>query len=152
MRRFLIAGAALIVVAAPALAQPPAYEPPSYEEDWDDADVAVAVDPREVARMAHVMDRLVGAVMDLPIGPIVVAVDPLGRSGYHPGATVRDMATRDDPYAEARIRAGIHGASRGIGAMSEALQRMMPALRRSFDEVSRSIEQAIDEADLDRPY
>jgi hypothetical protein len=104
--------------------------------------------PGQARAMAGAMDRLLGAVLDLPIGGIAAAVDPYGRGGYHPGATVRDMATRDDPYAEARMRAGIRGATRGVGAMSEALTRMMPVLQRSIDEVGREIAGAMDEADL----
>ena len=145
MRKLIIAGAALIA-AAPALAQPPVYDEP-----WED-EVEVALDPADVGRMAHTMDRLVGAVMDLPIGGIVAAIDPLGRSGYHPGATVRDMATRDDPYAEERIRAGIYGTTRGIGAMGEALTRMMPVIRHSLDAFSDGIAEAIEAVDDDRPY
>jgi hypothetical protein len=144
MRKSLIAITALIA-APPALAQPPAYE--------DDRDAPLAaLDPREVSEMARMMERLVGAVMDLPIGGLAEAIDPDNRGGYRPGDTIRDMAERDDPYAEERIRAGIQGATRGIGAMNEALHRVMPVLQRSLEEVSRSIEAAVDEAVPNRPY
>ncbi len=140
MRKFLIAAAAL-VAAAPVTAQP------AYDEDWDDEEVAAPLDARQIGQMAQAMDRLVGAVMDLPVGGIAAAVDPLGRGGVYPGDTLRDLATRDDPAAEARIRAGIRGAARGVGVMSETFARMLPMLRRSFDEMSRSLEVAIDEVE-----
>jgi hypothetical protein len=175
MRKLLLIGAAMLV-AAPLAAQPAAYDP-AYDaplpeamgddEDYDrqdydrqdydrqdydqqDRDEAgpPVLHPGQVRAMGGAMDRLLGAVMDLPIGGIAAAVDPHGRGGYHPGATVRDMATRDDPYAEARLRAGIRGATRGVGAMSQALARMIPVLQRSIDEVGREIEGAMDEADL----
>ena len=95
----------------------------------------------------EISDRMVGAIMSIPIGPIVEAVDPYGRGRYRPGDTIRDMATRDDPYAEERIRRGIQASARGMGAMTQALARAMPALRRSIEDVRRSMEQAIDEAD-----
>jgi hypothetical protein len=145
MRKSLIAAAAL-VAAAPAIAQP------AYDEDLADEARTEILDPREVGEMARMMDRLVGAVMDLPIGGIAQALDPEDRGGVRRDETLRDMAERDDPYAEERIRAGIHGATRGIGVMSEALARMMPVLQRSLEEVSRSIETAVDEAVPGRRY
>jgi hypothetical protein len=45
------------------------------------------------------------------------------------------------------MRAGIQGATRGIGAMSGALARMMPVLERSIAEVGREVEAAMDAAD-----
>jgi len=155
MRKLLILGAAAAALAVPAFAQPPAYDEDdyAYEEEVEGPEPApVLPHPGEVREIAGAMDRLVGAVMDLPIGGIARAVDPYGANSVPPGATVRDMATRDDPYAEARIRAGIHGATRGVGAMSEALARAMPVLQRSIEQVSRDMEAAIDQADIGRPY
>lgn len=145
MRKLIIAGAALFA-AAPALAQPPAYD-----DDYEVRDER-PLDARDVGRMAIAMDRMVGAIMDLPVGGIAAAVDPLGRGGVHPRDTVRDLAERDDPYAEQRIRAGIRGTARGVGAMSESFARMLPVLRRSIDEMSRSVEAAMDEAAYRDPY
>jgi len=156
MRKFLIAAAALGAFSAPAFAQP--YEPgepvpyqEEFEEEFEGED-AFVLDPAEIGRMAGVMDRMVGALMNLPIGGIAEAVDPLGRSGIGRGDTLRDVAGREDPFVEERIRAGIQGATRGLGAMSQAMQRMMPALRRSLDEISRSFEDAMAEVDQGRSY
>jgi hypothetical protein len=141
------------------------------DEDWDDEDdgrgdqgryndgrydqgrydqgrgAPPIVQPGQVEAMGGAMDRLVGAVMSLPIGGIAAAVDPYNRGGIHPNATVRDMATRDDPYAEERMRAGIRGATRGVGAMGQALARAMPVLERSIREVEREMEAAMDQVD-----
>jgi hypothetical protein len=140
MRRFLILGV-LLCAASPALAQPPG------EDDGWNGEEMVVPDGRQVDDAARRMDRLIGAIMDLPIGGIVAAVDPEGRGEYGRGDTVRDMAERDDPGAEARIRYGIRGASRSVGMMSQAFARAMPALRRSIQEIERSMATAIDEAD-----
>lgn len=154
MRKMLVAGAAF-ALAAPALAQQqpdipaPAYDDAAAAEvaadDYvaDARDEAPVIDQREVADMAQTMDRLVGAVMDLPIGGIVAAVDPEGRRGHRRDETVRDMATRDDPHAEARIRGGIHASTAGIGAMSQALAQMMPVFRRSMEEMERHMDRAM---------
>lgn len=145
MRKFIFTAVALLV-AAPALAQP------AYEDDRDPPRDEIAIDAADVARMGRAMERMVGALMDLPVGGIAAAIDPLGRGGVHPDDTVRDLAERDDPYAEQRIRAGIRGTASGIGAMSEALARMMPVLRRSIDDIRRSVDAAMDEADDREPY
>lgn len=143
MRKMIVAVAALALPAAAAAQQPPA--PPSgYDGYAEDArDEAPLLDQREIADMAQSMDRLVGAVMDLPIGGIMAAVDPEGRRGHRPDETVRDMATRDDPDAEARIRGGIQASTAGIGAMSQALAQMMPVFRRSMEEMERSMDRAM---------
>lgn len=147
MRKLIIAGAALLA-ATPALAQPS-----SYDEDHDyEARDERPLDARELGRMADAMDRMVGAILDLPVGGIAAAVDPLGRGGVRADDTMRDLAERDDPYAEQRIRAGIRGTARGVGAMSETLAQMMPMLRRSIDEMSRSFEAAMDDAEYRAPY
>ena len=171
MRNLLILGAA-VLAAAPLAAQPagsdrgPRYDAQRADaeredEAWDDEDFEAeereargngpVIQPGQVQAMAGAMDRLLGAVMDLPIGGIAAAVDPYNRGRIDPRTTVRDMATRDDPYAEQRMRAGIQGASRGVGAMSQALARVMPVLERSIDEVGREIEGAMDQADIGRP-
>lgn len=143
MRKLVIVGAALLA-ATPALAQPDIY--------IENEEVPPALDRRDIGRMAGAMDRMVGAIMDLPVGGIAAAIDPLGRGGIYPGDTVGDLASRDDPYAEARIRAGIRGTARGVGAMSEAMARMMPVLRQSIDEISRDVRAAMDEVEDGEPY
>ncbi len=145
MRKLMIAGAALFA-AAPALAQPDAHD-----DDYEVRDER-PIDARDIGRMANAMDRMVGAILDLPVGGIAAAVDPLGRGGIHPRDTMRDLAERDDPYAEQRIRASIRGTARGVGAMTESFARMLPVLRRSIDEMSRSFEAAMDEVDDRAPY
>lgn len=171
MRKLLLLGAAMLV-ASPILAQPagrvdgPAYDAPmpgpsAEDGEWEDEDyqgedrgrmAPPVVHPGQVEAMGGAMDRLLGAVLNLPIGGIAAAVDPYGRSNVPPGATVRDMATRDDPYAEQKLRAGIRGATRGVGAMSQALARVMPELERTIEQVEREVEAAVDAAEPRRPY
>lgn len=171
MREILIFGASL-ALAAPAMAQPPQYQPPQYQpsgdplpgyqgeapddrlegDDRDDLPQAGALpDPREMARHGQAMERMVGAVMDLPIGGIVAAVDPYGRGAYRPGDTVRDMATRDDPYAEDRIRHSLRATTAGMGALMEALARLTPVLRDTADQLERSVGEAMRGYDRGRP-
>ena len=170
MRKLLFLGAMLI--AAPLAAQPagprddrgydaPMPEAMSDEEDWDEEDYGQDVrggmappvlHPGQVEAMGGAMDRLLGAIMNLPIGGIAAAIDPYNRGRIPPGATVRDMASRDDPHAEQRLRMGIRGATRGVGAMSQALARVMPELERTIEQVEREMDAAMNAADIGRPY
>jgi hypothetical protein len=171
MRKLIFLGAAMIV-AAPVFAQSAAYDADAryeapmpqamtHDEEWDEEGYGgyeqdevgpPVLHPGQVEAMGGAMDRLLGAIMNLPIGGIAEAIDPYNRGRIPPGATVRDMASRDDPYAEQRLRAGIRGATRGVGAMSQALARVMPELERSIEQVEREMEAAIGAADIRRPY
>lgn len=141
MRTLLITAASL-AFAAPALAQPYPYPEAPGEE------VARDLPPtHEIDAMGNVMEGMVGAVMDMPVGGIVAAMEP-GR--YHSEAersrTVRDMATRDDPYAEERMRGSIDAITGQMGLMTEQLAVLIPVLSRSMIDLERRMEEAM------RPY
>ena len=141
MRKLLITAASL-AFAAPAVAQPYPYPGAPGEEV-----VRELPSTHEVEAMGHVMERMVGAVMDMPVGGIVEAMEP-GR--YHSEAernrTVRDFATRDDPYAEARMRGSIDAITGQMGLMTEQLAALIPVLSRSMIDLERRMEEAM------RPY
>ena len=164
MRKLLFLGAMLI--AAPLAAQPagprddrgydaPMPEAMSDEEDWDEEDYGQDVrggmappvlHPGQVEAMGGAMDRLLGAIMNLPIGGIAAAIDPYNRGRIPPGATVRDMASRDDPYFEERLRDSLQRNGADMGRAMEQIAIAAPALRRALGEVERSVERSIDES------
>jgi hypothetical protein len=135
MRRILIIASAL-VAAAPAAAQP--------SDSWDYEQAARQID---FDRAARVLDRMIGVVMNLPVGGIAAAVDPLGRGGIYPHDTIGSLARRSDPDVDQRIRANIGNAVRTAESASRAVARMMPALERSLDEMRRGIAEAIESAE-----
>lgn len=130
MRKLLIAAAAL-AAAAPALAQ----EPPPLAEALPSGD--------EIAAMAPAMDRMAGAMLDVDVGPIIDAANP-HRPGDGP-RTLRDLAGRDDPYFEDRLRATIYGAAAGMGRMMAAIAVAAPAFQRAIAGVEEEIERAVRE-------
>ena len=136
MRKLIIAGAALFA-AAPALAQPGAYH-----DEYEARDER-PIDARDIGRMANAMDRMVGAILDLPVGGIASAAIRSAAAAFIPGNGPGPWDERDDPYAERAIRAGIPARREGSGAMTESFARMLPVLRRSIDEMSRSFEAAM---------
>jgi hypothetical protein len=156
MRLFWIA-AAVAALAAPASAQPAAPVDPLAEEDgryWaDERDERAAAIARAIPRagqieaMAPALDRMIGALLDVEVGPILDAADPYRRGyGYgRPGRTLGALAERDDPWFEERLRGSIHGVTAGMGRMAEGVAAAAPALARSLHEMERAIAVAIDD-------
>ena len=138
MFRFLVA-AAISVVPAAALAQP--VDP--LEEEI----VRSLPDPNEVEAMAPVLDRSLGALMSLDVGPILDAADPYGRRpGYRrPGRTLGELGRRDDPYFEERLRGSVYGATADMSRMMGAFAAAAPGLARSVRELERAFGTAIDD-------
>lgn len=139
MRNLAIA-AGILALSAPAAAQP-------YPDEMDDEIVRDLPPPERIDEMGAAMDRMVGALMDIPVGGIAQAMEPDRRlSEAERRRTVRDMATRDDPYAEERMRGSIGAMTSGMGVMMEQVAVLAPVMRRSLAEMARSMEDAM------RPY
>ena len=123
MRKYLIA-AAFLTFALPAAAQGPA---PSGAE---------------IEAIAPALDRATGAMLNIDVGPLLDALDPYGR---HAGPrTLGDIARRDDPYFEQRLRGRIYGTTAAMARMADAFAAAEPALRRSLFEIEREIENAVE--------
>ena len=144
MRRLLI-GIAAIALAGPAAAQP------DLERDRDE-DIRRAIPPAEqIEVVGETIDRTLGAVLDIPIGPLVDAIDaadPAGRRHRRYGRydRIRDVAGLDDPYFEERLRDQIHGVTIGMGAMAEHLAVIAPEMRRALERVEHDVARAMDDA------
>lgn len=139
MYRFLIAAGIVALTPAAALAQP--VDP--LEEEI----VRSLPDPYEVEAMAPVLDRSLGALMSLDVGPIIDAADPYGRRpGYgRSGRTLGELGRRDDPYFEERLRGSVYGATADMSRMMGAFAAAAPGLARSFREMERALGTAIDD-------
>lgn len=143
---FILFGAAAL--AAPAAAQAPVHVDPL------DRDVVEAIPPaEEIEAMAPVMDHLVGAILNVEVGPLLDAADPYRRRYDHgaPGRTLGDLARRDDPYFEERMRSSIYGVTSDMGRMSEAVAAAAPAMQRSLREFERALDRAIGDYERRRP-
>lgn len=141
MRKLLIASAAALL-AGPAAAQPPSL------------DVARALpSSAEVEAMAPALDRMVGALLSVDVGPVLDAADPYARRpGYGaPGRTLRELGRRDDPYFEHRLRGSIYGTTAEMGRMMDAFAAAAPAFERSLRELELGLRAAADEYRSRRP-
>ncbi len=138
MRKLLIAAAAAAFLAGPAAAQEPIFD-----EDMD-ARIARSIPPAaEVEAMAPVIDGMTGAMLDLDVGPIIDAADPYRRYSYRRGRTLRDIARRDDPYFDRRLRASIYGATADMARMMDAIAVAAPAMRRSLAQMEAGMARAL---------
>ena len=97
-----------------------------------------------IDRTAPAIDRATGAMLDLDVGPLLDAADPYGPRGRH--RTLREIAGRDDPRFERRLRGSIYGTADGLARMIDAFAAAEPALRRSVRDMEDAIEGAVDEA------
>jgi hypothetical protein len=130
MRTILITATLAALAAAPSAAQTRTDQVRGAHEVID--------------RTAPAIDRATGAMLDLDVGPLLDAADPYGPRGRH--RTLRDIAGRDDPYFERRLRASIYGTAAGLNRMIDAFAAAEPALRRSVRDMEAAIEGAVDEA------
>ena len=94
--------------------------------------VAVLSDPAMQDRMADTVTALVGALMQMKVGPLaeaVARVDPeSGAAHIPPDATVGDIAGRDPHYAE-RMGGDVRAGARMAGHAASALAAYAPVLK-----------------------
>lgn len=145
MRSILI-GAAALALSGPAVAHP---EDPA---DPRDRELVRAIpQAAEVEAAGETMDRVLGAVMDMPIGPLVDAIEaadpraPRDRRRYRRDETVGDVASGGDPYFEERLRDQIRGVTVGMGVMAEQLAVVAPEMRRAIERAGEDIDRAVRE-------
>jgi hypothetical protein len=146
MRTLVLAAGAIAFAASAAQAQ----SSQTFPEEMDDEIVRSLPPPEVVEDMAHGVGRAAEAVLDVPIGRVVRAIDPTKR--VHPDETLGDLASRDDPYARERIQDSIGGLAAGMGDMVARLAVVAPALRRSLADLERNLDQAMREGSRERRY
>lgn len=133
--KLLAACIAAAVAATPALAHPA-----------DDDDVVRALpSSRDVAAMAPALDRMMGALLDVDVGPMMDAVDPYARRpGYgRPGRSLGALGRGRDPDFDRRWRGALYGGTAELGMMMDSLAAAAPAFRRSLREMERGIAAAV---------
>jgi len=94
--------------------------------------VATLNDPATQERMADTVTALVGALMQMKVGPLadaVARIDPESRAADIPrDATIGDIAGRDPAYAE-RMGADVRAGTRMAGQAASALAAYAPVLK-----------------------
>lgn len=147
--RFFILAASVAALSAPALAQ----SSPSFPREMDREIVRSLPSPGEVEDMAHVAGRAAEAILDVPIGGVVRAIDPT--RPVRGDETVGEMAGRGDPYIRERVRDSVEGLGAGMGDMIAQVAVVAPELRRALAGIEESLDRSlrgIRDRDYDRRY
>ena len=144
MRR-LLPPLAFALIAAPALSQP--ADPIEREI------VRATPSPEEIEAMAPALDRALGALLTVDVGPILDAADPARRRYDHgrPGRTLGRIGSRGDPHFEERMRDSVYRSTEDIARMSGAFAAMAPALARTLRDLQAAIAAAGDSYHRGRP-
>jgi hypothetical protein len=123
--RLALAALPLLALAAPL----PAIAADSQMRDA----VAALNDPARQDRMADSVTALVGALMQLNVGPLaeaVARVDPDSDAAYIPhDATLGEVAGEDDPRYAERLGDDVRASSRMAGHAASALAAYAPVLK-----------------------
>jgi hypothetical protein len=94
--------------------------------------VAVLNDPVMQDRMADTISAIVGALMQMPVGPLaeaVARVDPESDAAYLPAdATLGELAGRDPDYAD-RMGDDVRASARMAGHAASAMATYAPLLK-----------------------
>jgi hypothetical protein len=146
MRNLIIAASAIAFAASAAQAQ----SSPTFPAEMDDDIVRSLPPPEVIEDMAHTVGRAAEAILDVPIGGVVRAIDPSQR--VRRDETIGDLAQRDDPYARERIRDSVGGLAAGMGGMMASVAVLAPALRRSLADLEQNMERAMRESRNGRRY
>ncbi|WP_168452268.1 hypothetical protein [Sphingopyxis microcysteis] len=122
---------ALIALPLLALAAPLPAAAAAADGQMRDA-VATLNDPATQDRMADTITAIVGALMQIPVGPLaeaVARVDPDSDAAYIPrDATLGEVAGRDPDYAD-RMGADVRATTRMAGQAAAALAVYAPVLK-----------------------
>ena len=122
--RWTVAALPLLVFATPL--------PAAAADRQAERAVATLNDPAMQDRMADTVTALVGALMQMPVGPLadaVARIDPESDAAYIPrDATVGDMAGHDPYYAE-RMGDDVRAGTRMAGHAASALAAYAPVLK-----------------------
>jgi hypothetical protein len=151
--RRLILAASLLAFAAPAYAQ----SSQTFPEDLDEDIVRSLPHPAQVEDMADTAGRAAEAILDVPVGGLVRAIDPSRR--VHRDDTVEDVMGDRDPYVRERIRNSASDLAVGMGDIVAQMAVIAPELRRSLAGLEQSIDRSMRDArdrrrgrDYDRGY
>lgn len=120
--RLLVAALPLAALVAPL---------PAVASETNDT-VAVLNDPAMQDRMADTIGAIVGALMQMPVGPLaeaVARVDPDSDAANIPAdATLGELAGRDPGYAD-RMGDDVRASARMAGHAASAMAAYAPVLK-----------------------
>lgn len=123
----------LVMAAAPAAAEP------TIDEAVTEAQ-RVLDDPRNGEVVSSIMDTLTDAFLNLPAGEIEAATEGRVATAQEKKLTIRDIARRDDPQFETKLKGRLAQSGPAIRQSMKSLAASLPALAKSFEDAGKAIE------------
>lgn len=143
MRALSVVAAASLALASPSIALAQDAEPEPAESSLSEMTEKLS-DPLFQDQAATMAAALMGAFLELPIGPMVEALDQAsGGEGpdIDPDARIVDLA----PEAEdlpAEVSERLPEAMSAMSSMAQGFEAMLPALREMADRMKAAVEQS----------
>lgn len=90
---------------------------------------------------AGAVGAMMAAILDMPLDGFAKAIEPIDprKAQDMRGRTMRDLATRDDPYFEERVQDRTRAAVGSAGALASAMAVMLPELERTAERVKDAL-------------
>jgi len=131
MALFVIALLAAAPAAEPAAPPPPVIQLPPQ-----------LTDPATGDRIAHAMQAISHAFLNLPVGEVEAAVEGRPATRADRRRTVRDMARRGDPNFDRNLERKIAEARPKIQSSMRALATALPQVMQGMRQAREAIERA----------
>jgi len=133
----------LLLAAAPLLAAAvPTFAQPTPAEDVGSEIQRVLDDPLTGRTMTESIDAMTDALLNIPVGELKAIADGRPVTDADKKLTVRDLARRDDPQFEAKLRGKLAETLPKVRQSMKSLAAALPALVKSFEEAGEAIERA----------
>ena len=135
--RPLIIATVLLACAAPVAAQP-------FSAADADSDLASALPhPFDVEMAGERLDRAVGAILEMPVGGVVEALDP--EAPVDRDSSVADVAGRGDPAFADRVHDQVGRMTMRGADLMRQLAVIAPVISRSLADLESNLARALDE-------
>jgi hypothetical protein len=121
----------LLVAATPAVAQPAPQLPPEL------------TDPATAQKLAHAMQALSTALLDVKVGEARAALEGRRASAAERSLTVGDLARRDDPDFDRHWHQRIASIAPTLQRSVDAVNRALPEITGDLDDAQKSLQRAI---------
>lgn len=139
MRLMILLGLAPLLMAA---SPPPQPAPESSISGAVDELQRALDDPRHDQKIPAMIEALTETLLNLKVGEFVAVADGRKVTDADRRLTVRDIARRDDPKFEEKLRGKVAGSGAAIRQGMKSLSASLPALVKSFEEAGAAIERA----------
>ncbi len=123
----------LLACAQPALAETRAQEIGNEAQK-------MLVDPATGRKIGAISGALVDVLLDMKVGKIAAAASGRVPNEAEANQSVRDLISRNDPSAEAKLRREVAAAGPALMRSMQAMAAILPQIVESADKAAKAVE------------